>query len=336
METDHHPKLTSAEISSLWTTFQASTMIICGLKYFLAKVDDKGIRELLQYALDFSQNRVQTITQIFETEHYPIPVGFTDQDVETDAPRLFSDSMILFYMMNMGRLSLTGESMMFSLSARDDVAAFYSDCLAQSKELANKGRKLAIQKGIFTRAPYLPTPNQVDFVKKQNFLNGWLGDRRPLLGIEIANLIYNAERNTLGEALITGFSQVVRSKEVRQYMLRGREISGKHFEVFSSVLHEEHLSSAKNVTSEVTDSTVPPFSDKLMMSHIAGVVASGIGQYGAAMSTSPRRDLGLMYTRLMAEIAKYAEDGANIMIDNGWMEEPPKAADRNEIAKRKG
>jgi hypothetical protein len=136
--------------------------------------------------------------------------------------------------------------------------------------------------------------------------------------------------------LITGFSQVAKSKEVRQYMLRGREISAKHFEVFSSVLHQEHLSSAKNLTSEVTDSIVSPFSDKLMMFHIAGLVASGIGQYGAAMSTSPRRDLGVMYTRLIGEIAKYSEDGANIMINNGWMEQPPKAADRDELANRKG
>jgi hypothetical protein len=119
-------------------------------------------------------------------------------------------------------------------------------------------------------------------------------------------------------------------------VLRGREISAKHFEIFSSILHEEDLSSSVNITSEVTDSTVSPFSDKLMMFHIVGVIASGIGQSGAAMSTSPRRDLGLVYTRLMAEIAKYAEDGTNIMIDNGWLEEPPKAADRDELAKRKG
>jgi hypothetical protein len=271
-----------------------------------------------------------------DAENHPIPVGFTDQDVDIEAPRLFSDSIILFYMMNMGRLGLTGESLLFSLSARDDIAAFYSECLAQSKELVDKGRKLAIHKGLFIRPPYLPTPNQVDFVKKQSFLNGWFGDRRPLLGIEIANLVYNTERNALGEALIIGFSQVVRSKEVRQYMIRGREISGKHFEVFSSVLQDEYLSSAKNVTSEVTDSTMPPFSDKLMMFHIAGLVASAIGQYGASMATSPRRDLGTMYTRLIAEIVKYSEDGANIMIDNGWMEQPPIAADRDELAKRKG
>jgi hypothetical protein len=61
METDHQPKLTSAEISSLWTTFQTSTMIICGVKYFLATVDDEDIRKLLQYVLSFTQKKFKQL-----------------------------------------------------------------------------------------------------------------------------------------------------------------------------------------------------------------------------------------------------------------------------------
>ncbi|MFC0273379.1 DUF3231 family protein [Metabacillus herbersteinensis] len=331
--TEHQTKLTSSEISSLWMTYQSSTMIICGVKYFLATVKDEDIRVILKYALDYSEKRVQTVTQILNSEQYPIPIGFTEQDVNTEAPRLFSDTMMLIYMLNMGRMELTACSMMLTFSARDDIAAFYTDYFTESNELMNRARRIALIKGIFTRHPYIPTPGQVDFVKKQSFLAGWFGDQRPLLGIEIANLVYDAERNAIGEALITGFSQVAKSKEVRQYMLRGREISAKHFEVFSSILHEEHLSTAKNMTSEVTNSTLSPFSDKLMMFHVTGLSASGIGQYGIAISVSPRRDVGVMYTRLIAEIAKYSEEGANIMINNGWMEEPPKAADRDELAK---
>jgi hypothetical protein len=310
-------------------------MIICGVKYFLETVQDQNVRSILEFGLDFTKKRIQVVTQILNMENYPIPIGFTDQDVNLEAPPLFSDTMILVYMLNMGRFSLTLDSMMFSLSARDDVADFYSECVAQSKELADWGRKLALQKRVFVRAPYLPIPNQVDFVKKQSFLNGWFGNRRPLLGIEISNLAYNAERSALGEALIMGFSQVAKLKEVRQYMVRGREISAKHLEVFSTLLLDEHLPSTKNMSSEVTDSTISPFSDKLMLSHVTGLIASGIGQYGASMSSSPRRDLGLMYTRLMAKIAKYSEDGANIIINNEWMEEPPKATDRDELTKRK-
>jgi hypothetical protein len=39
------------------------------------------------------------------------------------------------------------------------------------------------------------------------------------------------------------------------------------------------------------------------------------------------------YIRLTAEIAAFAEDGLNIMIDNGWLEQPPQATDRDKLAK---
>jgi len=48
---------------------------------------------------------------------------------------------------------------------------------------------------------------------------------------------------------------------------------------------------------------------------------------------SPRRDLGAHYTRLTAEIATYADDGLEIMIKNNWLEQPPLAADRKNLAK---
>jgi hypothetical protein len=44
-----------------------------------------------------------------------------------------------------------------------------------------------------------------------------------------------------------------------------------------------------------------------------------------------RRDLSLVLTRFIAEIALYSEDGVNIMIDKGWLERMPEAADRKEL-----
>jgi len=86
-------------------------------------------------------------------------------------------------------------------------------------------------------------------------------------------------------------------------------------------------------TSEVTDSKEPPFSDKLMLQMITSLIASGMSSYGKAMSVSPRRDLGVKYARLITEIGQYADDGAEIMIKNEWMEQPPISADRKDLAK---
>ncbi|UOR13671.1 DUF3231 family protein [Halobacillus amylolyticus] len=335
MAKTHETELTAAEISNLWTSYQNDSMAICGIKYFLSNIDDSDIRSVLEYALDLSKQHVKKVTEILKAENYPIPVGFTDQDVNLDAPRLFTDKFYLMYILNMGKFGLSSYALALSLVARDDIIEFYSDCVLEAKKLHNDAKKLAKEKGVYVRPPVLPTPEQVDFVKKQSFLTGYLGHRRPLLGIEIASLAYNAKRNALGQAVIIGFSQVAREKDVQKYLERGRDISKQHFEAFNSILHEDYVSGAIDLAQEVTNSRIAPFSDKLMMYHIATLTASGIGQYGIAMSTSPRHDLGVTYTRLMAEILHYSDDGANIMINHGWLEQPPEAADRKELAKKK-
>ncbi|WP_308281855.1 DUF3231 family protein [Priestia filamentosa] len=49
------------------------------------------LKTLLNFALKFSRKHVKEIQDIFETENIPIPVGFGEQDIRKDAPRLFSD-----------------------------------------------------------------------------------------------------------------------------------------------------------------------------------------------------------------------------------------------------
>ncbi|WLR57170.1 DUF3231 family protein [Mesobacillus subterraneus] len=53
-----------------------------------------------------------------------------------------------------------------------------------------------------------------------------------------------------------------------------------------------------------------------------------------SVAASQRKDLAAIYARLNTEILIYAEDGANIMIDEGWLEQPPLSADRNDLAKK--
>ncbi|WP_079528220.1 DUF3231 family protein [Halobacillus hunanensis] len=336
MDINHQPELTSAEVSALWTSYVQGTMIICGLKYFLAKVEDPDISAVLSYAMEIMQQQVDTVKQIFEAENYPIPYGFTEDDVNENAPRLFSDTFFLVYILNMAKFTLAACGLAAGTSTRLDIVNFYKDCLDQSQELHIRSKKIALEKGIYVRPPHIPKPSQVDFVTNQSFLTGWVGKRRPLLGIEITNIVTNIKRNAIGKALIIGFSQVASSKEVRKYMERGRDIAQKHVKVFSTLLNKEYLPVPRTWDHTVTDSTVAPFSDKLMMFHISALIASGMGQYGMSMSVSPRRDLGLHYVRLSAEIAMYSEDGANIMINNGWLEQPPIAVDRKALARKKG
>jgi hypothetical protein len=155
-----------------------------------------------------------------------------------------------------------------------------------------------------------------------------------LLSLEVTHLFDNTQRNALGLATLMGFSQVTNSQKVGQFMVRGKEIASKHVEIFGSILRENDLSVPMTSDFDVTDSTVSPFSDKLMMFHTTALIAIGMAYYGTSMSTSVRRDISVQYSRLIQEIGKYSEDGANLMIENGWMEQPPQAADRDALANK--
>ncbi|WP_163527405.1 DUF3231 family protein [Halobacillus ihumii] len=326
-------QLTAPEIANLWISYQNDSMSTHMISYLAKHTEDREIRSVLEYAIRLSNEHITKVTKLLKKEKYPIPAGFTEKDVNFDAPKLYSDHLCLYYMIDMSKFALPAYGLALSTTTREDVMAFYSTCLNETQELFKRAKKLAIKKGIFIFPPNLPTPNSIDFIKRQDFLSGWF-DRRPLLGIEISDLIYNAKRTALGEALVTGFAQTAKKSEVKKYFERGRKMTKKHFETFRSILLEEDLPQGTNLlTSEVTPSTIAPFSDKMMMYHATTFTASGVAQYGFSVSSSPRRDLGLAYTRLMADTALYAEDGSNIMIDNGWMEQPPGSVDRDKLVK---
>lgn len=86
--------------------------------------------------------------------------------------------------------------------------------------------------------------------------------------------------------------------------------------------------------STVLNTTESVFFNKLMMYNVAAMIAAGIGNFGMALASSPRRDLGENYASLIPEVSLYAEDGANLMIKHGWMEEPPQADNHDKLIQK--
>jgi hypothetical protein len=70
-----------------------------------------------------------------------------------------------------------------------------------------------------------------------------------------------------------------------------------------------------------------------MMYHYGLMIYDGVGNYGVAISESQRSDLVVDYSRLSAEILKFSEDGVNLMIAEGWLEQPPLTSDRKGMSK---
>lgn len=326
-------RLTAPELSSLWTQYMFETMSICFFKYALEHIEDKEILEIIQTALDLSEGHVQQIKTFLQGENYPIPKGFTEEDVNVKAPRLFQDPFYLYYLYIMTLQGLTGYALSVGTSIRADLRTYYITCNTETMKLFETIMDALLSKGLFSRPPVISPPEKNDFVKHQSFLSGWFGERRPLTAMEIGDITYNMNKMNMHVALKLAFGQVANSDKVRKYFTRGMEISNKHLGIFQQIFNEEKLNSPVSWQSLVTDSTVSPFSDKVMMYQIQLSTQVAIAFYGAALSVTSRRDLALQYGMLTAELAKYGEDGANLMIEKEWLEEPPRATDRRALSK---
>lgn len=330
-ESIHNVQLSTGEISNLWNQYLNDSMAICVLSHAIETAKDKGVKEILEYALSLAKSHIDKIEQFFNQENFPIPKGFTKDDVNLQAPALFTDTFMLVYMLIMTIHGLTGYAGAVSISVRADQRKFFNECNMEAMELHNRVVELMLVKGIYSRPPRINKPKQVDFVHEQSYLTGWFGDKRPLNAIEISGVSYNMQKTVAKVVLEIAFGQVCQSKKLRKYFQRGKEICKKQFDIMSSILSQEDLTSPQSWVSEVTDSTIPPYSDRLMLTHIVLLVSAGVGYLGAALSVSQRRDLALKYTVLMADIGRYAEDGAQLLIENGWLEQPPLAEDRRKL-----
>jgi spore coat protein CotF len=296
------------------------------MEYFLANVDEPEVKSILELALNISQKMLNMSKEILKKDNQPIPVGFTDKDVFPNAPRLYSDAFYLYYIKHMSKVGLSIYGVALATAAKSDVRDFLSQAIQSSIELYNKTADVLLSKGLFVRPPYVSTPDSVDFIDKKKYLGGILNlDNRPLNVIEITHIAANIEANEVGRALLQGLAQVAKSKKVSDYCNKGKEISKKHIQLFSSMLTEDDIPAPKAWDLEVTDSTFAPFSDKLIMFHITLLIASSISNYATASAASLRMDIATSYVRLTAENALYAKDGLELMIKNEWLEQPPQA-----------
>jgi hypothetical protein len=329
---EHRVKLVSSEIANLWSQYMNDSLAVCFISHSLVHVEDKGVRAVLEFALQLSESHIRQIEQFLIQDHFPVPKGFTNEDlINLQAPALFTDDFLLNYFYVMALVGLTSYAGALGTSVRPDQRKYFAACNTETTELYNKILDVMLQKGVFSRPPHLNPPTELDIVHKQSYLAGWFGKQRPLNAIEMSGIYFNMAKLVVKVVLEIGFAQVAQSKEVRKFFKRGATLCEDQFEVLNTFLADDSLPAPRKWQAEVTNTTVPPFSDKLMLFHVVTLISASSSFYGAGLSVVQRRDLGVQYAKLIAEMGLCAEDGVNLLIEKGWMEQPPTASDRDAL-----
>jgi hypothetical protein len=315
--------LTAAEVSALWLQYLGDSMAICVYKYFNNIVENTEIKPILEFALQLAESHITKITEFLDSTNFQIPIGFTENDVNVNAPRLFSDQFLLFYSYIMTIHGITAYGLAVTNTERQDIQDYFFDCTVSSKELFQKIVELAKNQPKYTSVPSIPSPHRVEFMESPGFISDLIGDKRPLNSSEISTLFFNSTKTGFIRSLSLAFSQVAVREDVRNFMLKNVKLAGKDAESFDAILQQDHLPIPAKWDDEITDSTISPFSDKLIMFHAGFLVNAALTYYGASLGSSYRSDIIVNYSKVFTHAMEAGAISYNILVKHGWLEKQP-------------
>jgi len=330
---NHSVGLTSSEIGGLWSTYISESMSKCLAMHMLHYLEEGDIKNLVADSLNLSQTRMKEIHSIFTKENIPIPKGFSDEDVDLSAPYLFFNIFPLSYVYSMSSLSVANFSWVITGMAREDIRLFFSNCLQTSFKLFDKAIRMSIDKGVYDRPAFIPYPKDIEFLtNRETFLSKWFEPQRPLNVLELTEIFFTIERNYFGYLLLTGFIQIVKDTEIKKYLIKGKELTKKQITFLNKTLMKEDLPQVGMINTEISTSTISPFSERLILNLITILNSTSLTYLGHALSATSRIDLTMEYSKLIAEIGLYGKKGMDLLIEREWFEEPPHAPNRTKLA----
>ncbi|WP_394239518.1 DUF3231 family protein [Niallia oryzisoli] len=326
-------KLTSSEIGTLWGEYVNGTATDIVNKYMFSIIEDEAIKAIFEDAIKtFEKQKIQIVTFI-ENEGFPVPIGFTDSDLFKDKPRLFTDIFCLNYLHIMTLHGLLGHSTALAVSVRKDLRDFYDSCDNDAKRMYHQTIELLLEKGSFQRDPLFYPAKNPEYISGRDFTDGFFGKGRTLSATEIISISFNLKKSIMTKTLSIAFSQVAQTKEVRKFLTDSEKTSDGQIKALSKIMQDDNLPVPKSWETEVTTSTDSPFSDKLMLYHIGFLFQAAQNYHGAGLASSMRTDLIAIYEGTILKNLMVTKKWYNLMVQNKWLEQPPLAPNRKEIAK---
>lgn len=317
-----------SEILGLWNVYLSETMTTHVTRYFINKTEDISLRKILIKAEELSKKGVEFSGRVFREAHHPLPEGFEpERDVTINAPRVYSDSLIILIKNKLIQDALVVSTMALASASRKDIRDFFAMQIREGTEMINLLQDLIQQRGL-SRALHIPFSDQSEKARSSFlFLGGILEGHRPLSVAEIFNLHLNYEMTAVLAVFLKSFAQFTHEdRHVKEHFFRGYEIFNKQLQLFQNRLEESGMPQLPTWESELTDSKEAPFSERLMLFKTLLMLSATGGRYGVAVSTVSRKDIGTDFMRLMTEVLKYAEDTMNLFIKKGYFDQHPLAA----------
>lgn len=334
MGTITETKITSSEVGVLWMSCMMKSMMKTMMSLFAHNTMEQKAKAMLEKYANDIEPLIAGIKRLFENEKAVPPQGFGSKDVFNDAPSLFDDMFHIMFLRTMMKGMMGFNSVHMSMSFRQDIRDYFEKAWMFAKDTYNTATNYLTEQGVLARPPYVTMPKEVEYIEEKKYMSGFrvLRGKRALNTLEVAFIHQLIEVNIFAIQLMTGFAQVAKEQEVREYFKWGKEISKKIVSDLSSLMLDSDIHAPATWAGKATDSTVPAFSDKIMMFLTNVLLSSALGGNALiGLAYTIRGDLPAKLAVIAADSARFTRAGGKLMITHKWLEEPPQMEDRNQL-----
>ncbi len=320
------PKMSSVELGALWLTYHKKTLILRMVERFIETANDPKAKELMSGLWEEIHSKTVEMHTMIETEGAVPPEGFTKEDVNLEAPKLWEDGFDIMWSRTLKEISVGLYALHIPSTYREDITMLYRDITEISVKYYGHFTQYLIENRYLSRPNFITMPKSIDYVMDKAYVKGTniFGHKRSLNVVEFNELYRLIESNISGMKLLDGFIQVSKDEEVKKYFTKGRELSKEIISELTDISLEENIQPPATPGGTVTSSKVAPFSEKLMMycNYLLSGLSLGAGGFAAGFSL--RNDLQAKYAVFGKDLYEYQREGTMLMISKGWYEEPPK------------
>ncbi|WP_059105296.1 DUF3231 family protein [Shouchella shacheensis] len=319
-------KMTSSELGALWMTYQKKTIILRHLEYFIETAEDKKAQNLMSGLWKKLHPKVDELRTIIQNEGAAAPIGFTHEDVNLEAPRLYENGFDIMFSRILKKISMGMYTLHLSMSYRKDIVKLYRDVTNITQTYYDQFTEYLLDEGILPPPTFITMPTSVDYITDNNYMKGtnFFGQKRALNTVEFGYLHQMIETNVTGMQLMAGYAQCAEDKDIQKYFTKGKELSKEIIHETSEILLQNDIQPPSTPGGTVTSSYAAPFSDKLMMMTTFFLCNFALGSQAFGAAFSLRNDLSLKNGIKVKDVYEFAREGVTIMMNKGWFEEPPK------------
>lgn len=186
------PKMCSSELGALWMTYHKKSMILRILEYFIEKSDDQRAKDLMSELWNQLHPIIVEMKTMFENEGAAVPDGFTKEDVNLEAPKLWDNGFDIMFCRVLKEISMGMYVIHLTMSYRQDIIKIYRRMSEVTEIFYGHFTQYLLDKNLYSRPTYVSMPTSTNYISDKDYSKGTniFGNKRALNTVELQLVIY--------------------------------------------------------------------------------------------------------------------------------------------------